>query len=414
MRNMMPNPKKPRESQNILAIALLLSLIGYEVFAPLIQATGSESSVPSVAIRVATLLFCVAAVWRMRQQLAPVSWALLPMLALLSLYGLRLFDNFFVRSFTWEADPVIAFTFLIGASLVPAVLLQRCIANLDALAVSRWIGVSLGIFLLGMALAWNDVLLSFVASRLVMTKLNPIALGYLCTTIMVWLMLRPPTGIGSTLAWALGLTALLMGLLLSQARGQLLGLAALLPLMLYAGEPASRRKLMWSIGLPIALLAALVAWLEIDLIGMVFDRFEKLDTEDSADGRRLAWAAAWSQFLESPWIGDKVFEPTLLHYPHNILLEGLISLGLPGGCLVAVHLAITLWSCARILANRASSAVSQFIALVAIKEWIAVQLSGAIWSDNAFWILSACVIGLAFTPTPKASETKFLPGKSPA
>ncbi len=406
---------RPGGTAHVLpAVALLLGLMGYEIFAPMMQALAAESSLPSMVLRMLTIAACVCAGWLHRDRWPPVSYLLLPMLAFLVLYGLRLFDNFFVRGFEWEASPDIAFMFLIGVSLIPAVLLHRLAADIDDDTLLRWGYVSIAVFTLGMVMSWNQILLSFVATRLVMDKLNPISLGYLCTTLLLLLLLRLPRGSRDTLAWSAATLLMMFGIVLSQARGQILALLMLLPVVVWCQPSTERRRLLLLASVPLLLLAATAAWLELDLAELLLDRFQQVDSEASAEGRRDAWAAAWAQFLDSPWLGDRVFEPTLRHYPHNIVLESLIALGLPGAALLLTHLALTLWAVSRTLAWRQATLSQRFVALLAFKELVAAQLSGAIWSDNTFWIASACVLGVAAKLDRQAHAARWSRPDAPA
>lgn len=388
-------PERHLPIDTITAVTLLMALIGYEVFAPWMQAFAPESSLPAMVLRLLLLVLCCAAAYKHRSHLAPLSMDAVPMVAFVLLYALRLYENFFVSGYDWEASPDVAFSFLFGACLLPALFLHCLISQVDErrFVLAAWIATIL--FLLGMASAWEQVMASVVVNRVVMDKLNPISLGYLCSTLLLILLLKPPRKWLATLGWSVCFGLLVIAFAFSQARGQILATAALLPLLLWSQPRADRHRLLLVLALP----ALGVTWLslvgELSFSDLVLERFTDAGTDDSASGRQAAWAASWLQFLEHPVLGDKVFEPTLRHYPHNIVLEALIALGIAGAALIVWHLYASLRAVQRVLATPGCGVVAQFVALFALKEIIAAMLSGAIWSDNAFWIGTACVIGLA-------------------
>lgn len=67
--------------------------------------------------------------------------------------------------------------------------------------------------------------------------------------------------------------------------------------------------------------------------------------EDGAglDAREAQWSAAWSQFINSPIWGDALVENAYNFYPHNMILEVLISTGILGVLALLPAAGILLW-----------------------------------------------------------------------
>jgi len=64
----------------------------------------------------------------------------------------------------------------------------------------------------------------------------------------------------------------------------------------------------------------------------LFDRVTKsVETGEGLDARATQWSTAWAQFLDNPIAGDSIIEKSLNFYPHNLILEILMSTGIIGG-----------------------------------------------------------------------------------
>jgi O-antigen ligase len=326
------------------------------------------------------------------------------MFVFLILYAFRLSENFFIRAFVWQAEPITAFALLIGGAIIPGLVLQRLVSKFDDRSISTTL-VSLSIiFLVGLALNWDSLLVASQITQASLEKLNPIGLGFVASSLAIFFVLAPSTGVWRTGGKYVLLIFLIGVTIFSKSRGPLL--AALLALCTYGllTKSQHRKNLMQAVILIGLVVGMTPMFIGVDLFVFAFDRFATMGVSDgtnidaSAEGRVVAWNAAWAQFLENPVLGDKVFEPTLMHYPHNLFLESLISLGVVGTCLLIMHIVFCGTIIVRIFRRPDSSLAERYIALIAIKEFVAVQVSSAIWSGTTFWIASACVIGVWVKP----------------
>jgi O-antigen ligase len=122
-------------------------------------------------------------------------------------------------------------------------------------------------------------------------------------------------------------------------------------------------------------------------------RFSVFGTEDdlSSIQRNQSYAGAFTQFLESPLLGDSLEERTSLFYPHNLILESLMSVGVIG----TVPLLFVLIACF----HRATKLIRirsphGWIALIFIQQLVASQFSGAIYTSDTLWVCIAVLLSI--------------------
>lgn len=106
-----------------------------------------------------------------------------------------------------------------------------------------------------------------------------------------------------------------------------------------------------------------------------------IDSGVSGEERIHTWSAAWSQFVSSPIYGDKIVENYSYTYPHNLVLEVLMSVGLIG---------FIPFIMASYIAFRRSiyqlKYGSPLVALLFFYMLIGVMVSGGIITSPDFWM----------------------------
>lgn len=242
-------------------------------------------------------------------------------------------------------------------------------------------------------------------------RLNPILLGHAATTLLItiawWLVAGTKltmSAVGDWMAqrvllsifWVLMVFATGLGtyaLGLSASRSPLLALIiALILLVVMTG-----RKGLWIIAFIIVVLyGASTFRLEDRLsnlgvsIGRI-SRTEELLGFDDRSGRSEIFPEAWAAFKTSPLIGSQLFlEDTL--YPHNTILEALMSTGLVG----TIPLILVL-----ILAGRKAivlgwiNPLGLWLLLIFTQSVVGAMTSGAIFYDPMFWSTLGLAGGLS-------------------
>jgi O-antigen ligase len=120
---------------------------------------------------------------------------------------------------------------------------------------------------------------------------------------------------------------------------------------------------------------------EIVLINRFLD-LKETATNTSQDERGLIYQTAWKQFLENPIIGDKFIENTSKWYPHNIMLESLMSTGIIGTSMFLIYIISFIFSF-RSLYQKNELLLIYFVGLY---YFLCCLTSGSLWNSIEIWI----------------------------
>jgi len=135
----------------------------------------------------------------------------------------------------------------------------------------------------------------------------------------------------------------------------------------------------------------------------LFNRVKNsVETGEGLDARGLQWSAAWNQFLDSPIIGDAVIEKSLNFYPHNLILEILMSTGIIGGTFFFILLFKSISNYFLI-----KDTYGRFIIYVMILYLTYAMFSLSLIANPQFWctlIIATCMNTVLFS----SSETVLL------
>ncbi len=388
----------------VLALYFPLALFGYNTFGPILEHVSPESSTGSVILRAVTLLMGVVLVgWFHLRPVPGLSALLAPMYIFLGFYAARLFENYFVRELPVYVTPEIAYGFLFGSAVLPAIILARMITRISDGSFLHAHIVMIVVFFVGLSLNL-DTILSMVIARTneaMIAKVNAISLANTAFSYALLLIIHAPrTALMRLIKWT-AVTSLVSLALVTRSRGPLLSFTG--TLLVYAIFSSSRYKghLLLAVGMLVIALAAASAYFDVDIFEFAVERFYTQDNQSAIGqefqegvGRAGQWTDAWRQFVDSPLMGNKVYEEIYGVYPHNLFLESLMSVGILGTLFLIVHLVIVFRSTVFLLSNSDASLVERFTASVLLSSFIQQQFSGGIWGATALWIASACVVAL--------------------
>lgn len=376
--------------RRLAAYLYVLALFGYLGLAPLAQIVAPDSSIFSVALRGTTLFGVILLPFILKpERVSHLMLALAPILLLLVLFGIRLFENIYLRGLDVYVDGMTVFLVLFGSCLLPFLIFSVYATRIDTSAFVLAMNVLLLAFLCGLVFNIDALTERATAdARLGLDKLNPISIANISFVFMLYFFVfRPHVSSVRVLSY-IALPALLVVAALSMSRGPLIATALTLLIYLVTARANYRVQLLWVMGLLIFVVWVLHAYFSIDLLGVMLKRFSGGDLSESvsANMRIMQWHSAWHQFLEHPVVGDLVYEKVFHFYPHNIVLEALMSLGLIGGFLVVVGIGIGIKCSIKVLSNRRSVPIATFSALIMWMALFQAMLSGSIWSSSSFWI----------------------------
>jgi len=108
------------------------------------------------------------------------------------------------------------------------------------------------------------------------------------------------------------------------------------------------------------------------------------------DNRDRAFSSAWNYFLESPFIGKR-FVDRYNAYPHNILLESLMALGVLGG---ALFLYFNFYSFVYLFKLNNNSQYFVNISILFLVAFAISMTSGGLFVSYDYWVLLSLVLGL--------------------
>jgi O-antigen ligase len=131
----------------------------------------------------------------------------------------------------------------------------------------------------------------------------------------------------------------------------------------------------------------------------IFNRISStVESGVGLDARELQWSSAWNQFIESPVWGGGLIENAMNFYPHNFILEVLMSTGLLGAIALAPAIVITIWK----FLNRRNIALEKRIYLYLFLFFLGCAMFSLSLITNAhLWITWALVASLPITSRPQ-------------
>lgn len=292
--------------------------------------------------------------------------------------------------------------YFLGFAAIPFVLLQKTKLNdyaytkiVDAILLSSFILSFLTYFFYGSLLGKVARISNEVSHD--ENYISPLALSY-CSTLAI--------GVGCSylltnkvskkkLIFIIGvLVSCLVPFFLGASRGAIL--AMIIPFLLYFIYSAGVKN-----KFKIIFMSVIVIIFTSYVTGFfgtgVFDRFMSIGSgieKGSSSSIRLEiWKSGLDQFLNNPFFGNSLESEMVNHYPHNIIIEVLLSTGIMGFIPFIMFLFLTFKKC--ILIIRVNPKYF-WIVCVFMQAFIQNMFSGAIWSASWLVIGAALVLGLKF------------------
>jgi O-antigen ligase len=119
----------------------------------------------------------------------------------------------------------------------------------------------------------------------------------------------------------------------------------------------------------------------------VFDRIQetKLNQGSESEERFFLFQDAFARFMENPLFGYRAIGV----YPHNLILESFMALGIFGGLLMIIITLIAFRNCFVLIRIKHTN----WIGLIFLMYVVSTFISGSIWNSFEFWSL----LGLSFS-----------------
>lgn len=391
---------------------IILSICGWPIFGSLVGISGSDASqVPALAFRILVVAIGVIAFARHKTHDINAGILLVISLTFWVVYISKLIAEIYILE---EPSPQ-TFETYIGYALTFSALPALCafidISDQTLNQVRKYITI---LSILGLSLSLLDIYAAFARGapyfyaamlRLGSEKMNPIALGHLCTTLVILLVCTIGASDRKLHAAAISvpiIAAAVISLFLTASKGPIVALAACLLVYLIRTIGFVR------FGLGLLIFSALVGTALIagsanldasqSLLAPLFNRFSGLASgsdDQSTAGRLIAYTGALNQFFDHPVMGDVPFERATYNYPHNIFLEVLMSTGVIGFGLFAIQ--FVYGAKATLGCIRGTGTV--WLGLLTLQYFIGALFSGAIYTNSLTWYLGALAIAVYSRPT---------------
>lgn len=365
---------------------IVIGLLGYPLLGTLIAFTSLPSLVASLPVRAALLVlsFALLNAFPGRAILNDRRYQII--LAFWLMYFVRLVWDLMVVGIPVAGDFMFTFVFF---CVIPSLALMHA-PEADEYLLTRRL-LRLGFFACVLAIVAANTDLAGARSttaeaegRLFLDTVNPITFGHVgVTTVLAALSMaryckHAVDWVGVAAAVALGFSTIQW----AASRGPLVSL--LICLVLLALTNRHYRWLLFA-------LAGIALWMFVGIPeeseSLLTSRIVASAQSDNAEIRIIMQASAIQQFLDSPLVGSAIIERLFEDYPHNIIIEAAMAIGVLGLGLILVIMYLTIRA-----ALRRFRVGELMLPLLVIQYLAAAQFSGSIAASTSFWMLVSFVI----------------------
>jgi hypothetical protein len=369
------------------SILLLVSILGYPVIGVITSYNGIEGSEVAIWFRASVVLGAAFAIGLglIRLPLRTLSFLPSAILLFCLLYSLRLISDAMSGEFpAIGIDALYFYGTCVVPSLAMCVLVKYRDPHRDA-ELFLAIGGFLCFAIIYMSITGISGDLDAVESqgRLSLGRLNAISIGHVGVTTIIAAMalyFEP----GHAAKWKLAALPLaglgLACMIYSGSRGPVVSLVGAIMALLVI-----RRQ--WSLLAVVATVAMIVALNTTTIEGELAERILSIGMDRSSLSRVEVQVFAMQQFVANPLTGSAYVELVTGSYPHNIILDAAMSLGVIG-------LFVMLWILVSggIAAVRHMQAGELMLPLLSVQVVLAVQFSGAVVNSAEFWTAFALLL----------------------
>jgi O-antigen ligase len=179
---------------------------------------------------------------------------------------------------------------------------------------------------------------------------------------------------------------------LGASRGSVLAL--IVPLLVFIATQKNRVKsfyysaVLFGLGIVVVILSEFFN-------SSVIDRFtgieENVSSDSSSASRLDMWVTGINQFLDNPYFGNSL-ETSTHFYPHNIIVEVLLSTGILG---VIPFLYLVVKSCKISVAIFKNNPEASWVVVVFMQSLIQHLFSGAIYTASWLWFSMAFILSMS-------------------
>lgn len=376
--------------KSCLSTGLLLALVitGYPIAGFLSDILNAQSNIISVLFRIIVLILSIYVIgnyFNGRKLLG--AWISL-LIFLWLVYALRLYIDLLKGNPVGAGDALVFYCVVVILPSFALIFSDRERLELVAGPAVFWVG-SL-VVVSALVLEYSGYLgtrsLLSLTGQLSAYSVNPITIGHTASsTIIAALAIKRYNG-G---AWMiLKLAAIIISLICLVFAGSKGAFIALVSVILFLLLARARISSIAAVMLSLLILGApfvTLDWYSYNL--PLLERLAVIGVDESTEERVQLYTDAIEQFIRNPVFGSAYVESNSGTYPHNLLLESFMSLGLPGG---VVFLSLSVAGLYRAWKYIRCGLV--LVPLLYVQALVGGMFSGSLYAHASLWGMLAILL----------------------
>ena len=404
------------KKSNIYGFIFIGSIVGYPLVAGISSASGLSNNLMSLLLRVAiaawSFYIILDGLFLAKKMMQKIM--LLTALIFCVGYVIRLYFDLFIFNHELSKNHEYYWIWFIGGCFLPFLALAIGVRKeLDWSKIfNNFYCVSIVAGVLVMLNANSFVggdFGGYDSGRLRLDVLNPISLGHLGGTIFLiatWrLFFSGEFKASSRLIFYFGVVLGLYLLIASNSRGPIVAVFFGVLVAFFATKLKGKIFILMSIILFSLVVPNIMIYMEEGLGITVYSRFfgQSFFQETTVVERSGFYAVAASSIFENIIFGAGVEGGNLESYPHNVIIEAFLSVGIFFGTVFLILLSLGLVVCFRVSKNYPQLL---WVGMLCMQYIVAAQFSGAIYASPNFW---AALGVLTFLSRNLISQKTFRP-----
>lgn len=373
-------------------LLFLLMFFGYPLFSSIATVLDLANRLVVVPYRSVVLLLSLFIMAPLIYRRFQFSFYTIALIVFWLYYFLRLVVDGLLSPWMFESKSLFEYwLFALGVTLLPSLAVCFALKVINEKELSAW-AVRFGVVALTFCFYSYFQFVGYDLSKVVSSRyetdaLNPISFGHMCVSLAIFSAYGFcfSRGIGRFFP-ALVFVLSLAGIVLAGSRGPMLSFVGVLGCVVFIFN----RKILLLLFCLLMFFSMQAFIFFHDLA--IFDRFSNGFFNDSA--RSALIYEAMGNFFGNVFFGAGI--APMESYPHNLLLESFMILGVSGG---ALFLFIVASSVALSFVNIAFGRL-RLISLLYIQYFIYVMVSGSLHEVAVFWVLTFIILMNSDRPHP--------------